>query len=121
MRAPVALACLLAAAPAAANDVTQGATWTAEAHVVKDGTSRDTVLTFTRAGPGFWDVRVDCQVTDVRTRQWTSHKGGGVARMEAGFVRGTARGLGEFVLAADLLSMADPRCASGPVLLGTGD
>ncbi|WP_445500642.1 hypothetical protein [Microvirga sp. G4-2] len=121
MRLPVALACLLAAAPAAASDVMQGETWTAEAHVVKDGVSRDTILYFRRAGPGYWDVSVECQVTDVRTRKWTSHKGGGVARMQAGFVHGTARGLGEFVVARDMLSMADPRCASGPVTFSTGD
>lgn len=121
MRLPVALACLLTAAPAAASDVVKDNTWTAEAHVVKDGVSRDTMLTFRRAGPGLWDVRVECQETDVRTRKWVAHKGGGTARMEAGFIRGRIRDLGEFVVAADLLSMADPRCASGPVLLGTGD
>jgi hypothetical protein len=121
MRVSVVLACLLTAAPAAALDVADMPTWSAEAHVVRDGTSRDTVLVFEKTGPGAWRVRADCQVTDVRTRKWTAHKGSGTARMQQGFVTGQLGGLGRMVVAGDRLAIDDARCASGPVVIGTGD
>jgi len=121
MRMSVALLSLCLAAPAAAMDVADMPTWSVEAHVVRAGTSRDTVLVFERTGPGTWKVSADCQVTDVRTRKWKSHKGSGEARMHEGFVVGQLGGLGRVVVAADRLSIDDARCASGPVVLGTGD
>lgn len=121
MRLPVVLACLLTAAPAAALDVQDLPTWSAEAHVVRDGTSRDTVLVFEKTAPGTWRVKAECQQTDTRTRKWTTHRGSGTARMREGFVVGEVGGLGRVVVAGDRLSIDDPRCASGPVTLGTGD
>jgi hypothetical protein len=121
VRVPVALAFLLTAAPAAALDVADMPTWSAEAHVVRNGMSHDTVLVFRRAAPGVWKVKADCQTTDVKTRKWVSHKGTGKARMHQGFVIGELGGLGRVVVAGDWLSIDDPRCASGPVVIGTGD
>ncbi|WP_262030170.1 hypothetical protein [Microvirga sp. Mcv34] len=121
MRVPFIVACLFLAAPASALDVADMPTWSAEAHVVRAGTSRDTVLVFERTGPGVWKVKADCQVTDTTTRKWRSHKAVGEARMRDGFVVGQLEGLGRVVVAADRLSIDDARCASGPVVLGTGD
>jgi hypothetical protein len=121
MRLPVALLSLFLAAPACALDVQDLPTWSAEAHVVKGQTSRDTVLVFTRTGPGAWSVRAECQTTDVRTRKWQAHRGTGTARLHQGFVIGELGGLGRVVVAADRLSIDSPHCASGEVILGTGD
>jgi hypothetical protein len=121
MNVPVILALMLTAAPAAAMDVNDMPTWSAEAHVVKGQTSHDTVLVFTRTGPGAWRVRAECQTTDVRSRKWKSHKAVGEARLHQGFVVGEIGQLGRMVVAADRLSIEDARCASGPVTMGTGD
>jgi hypothetical protein len=121
MRAPVVLACLFLAAPACAMEISDAPTWSAEAHVVKSGTSRDTVLIFERTAPGVWAVKADCQVTDTKTRKWRSHKATGTARVHEGFVVGEIGGLGRVVVAGDRLSIDDDRCASGEVILGTGD
>lgn len=121
MRLPVVLLSAFLAAPAAAMDVQDMERWSAEAHVVRGGTSYDTVVVFQRAAPGVWSVRAECQQTDVKTRRWTSHKGSGTARMHMGFVTGELGGLGRIVIAADRLSIDDARCASGLVILGTGD
>jgi len=121
MRAPVVLLSTFMAAPAYALDVADLPTWSAEAHVVRGGMSRDTVLVFTRTAPGTWRVRAECQLTNVKTRKWTAHRGTGTARMHQGFVVGELGGLGRMVVAADRLSIDDARCASGPVTLGTGD
>ncbi len=121
MRVPVVLLPLTLAAPAAAMDVADMATWSAEAHVVRDGTSRDTVLVFKRVAPGSWKVLAECQITDVATRKWASHKGAGTARAQNGILVGKVGGLGQFVLAAGSIAWDDARCASGPVALGTVD
>jgi hypothetical protein len=121
MRISVALLFLSLSVPAAALDVNSMATWSAEAHVIKSGRSYDTVLVFERTGPGLWKVQADCQITDVRTRKWTSHKGSGTARLHEGSVVGQLGGLGRVVVVVDRLSIDDERCASGPVMLGTGD
>jgi hypothetical protein len=111
MRLPVVLASMLTVAPACALDVADMPTWSAEAHVVRHGTSLDTVLVFQRTG----------QVTNVKTKAWKSHKGTGTARMHEGFVTGDLGGFGRVVVAGDRLSVDSPKCASGPVTLGTGD
>jgi hypothetical protein len=121
MRLPVVLASMLTVAPACALDVADMPTWSAEAHVVRHGTSLDTVLVFQRTGQGAWRVRADCQVTNVKTKAWKSHKGTGTARMHEGFVTGDLGGFGRVVVAGDRLSVDSPKCASGPVTLGTGD
>jgi hypothetical protein len=121
MRLPVVLLSLFLAAPAAALDVAAMPTWSAEAHVLRGGTSHDTILVFRRTGPGVWTVRAECQETDVKTRKWKAHKGSGTARMREGFVVGELGGLGRVVVAGDRLSIDSERCASGPVTLGTGD
>jgi hypothetical protein len=121
MKVPVILTLMFTAAPAAAMDVQEMQTWSAEAHVLRGETSHDTVLVFRKMGAGVWRVQADCQTTDVRTRKWRSHKAKGEARMHEGFVVGRIGGLGRVVVAADRLSIDDARCASGPVVLGTGD
>jgi hypothetical protein len=121
MRGTFALLPLFLATPACALDITHMPTWSAEAHVLKGGTSFDTVLVFERAQPGVWSVRAECQVTDTTTRKWTSHRGSGTVRMHEGSVVGTLGGFGRVVVAADRLSIDDARCASGPIVLGTGD
>jgi hypothetical protein len=121
MRVPVVLLSLFLAAPAAAMEIADAQRWSAEAHVVESGTSRDTVIRFERTAPGVWTARAECQVTDVASRKWTSHKGRGTVRLHQGFIVGDLGGLGRVVVASDRLSVDDPRCASGPVMIGTGD
>ena len=88
MRAPLVLACLFLAAPADAMEFSDTPTWSAEAHVLKGPTSYDTVLVFQRTAPGVWNVRAECQTTDVKTKSWKSYKATGTARMHEGFVVG---------------------------------
>ncbi|MGF9764299.1 hypothetical protein AAII07_55285 [Microvirga sp. 0TCS3.31] len=121
MRVPVILAGLLTAAPACALDIADMPTWSAEAHVVRAGTSYDTVLVFRRTGPGAWSVRVECQVMDVRTRAWRAHKAAGTATAQNGILVGKAGGLGQFVVAGHQMMFDDPRCATGDVTYGSGD
>jgi hypothetical protein len=121
MRGAFALLPLFLAAPACVRDAADMPVWSAEAHVVRDGTSRDTVLVFERAGPGTWKASAECQTMDLKTRKWVSHKGAGTARMHEGFIIGQLGGLGRVVVAGDRLSIEDRRCASGEVILGTGD
>jgi hypothetical protein len=121
MRLAVVLTLLSLAAPACALDVADMPTWSAEAHVVKGGASHDTLLVFTRTAPGSWRVRAECQVTNVKTKAWKVHKAAGEARLHEGFVVGQLGPLGRVVVAGDRLSIDSPHCASGEVILGTGD
>jgi hypothetical protein len=95
--------------------------WSAEAHIVRDGVSRDTVIHFERTSPGAWTVSIRCQITETRTKTWQSHKGIGRAQAQNGILVGRAGGLGQFVIASGSIMFDDPRCASGPAILGTGD
>jgi hypothetical protein len=121
MRFLVVLAWTLMATPVAALDVQEMDRWSAEAHVLKGQMSFDTILVFRKTSPGTWKVQADCQTTDVRTKQWKSHKASGTARLREGFVVGELGQLGRVVVAADRISIDDNRCASGEVVLGTGD
>jgi hypothetical protein len=121
MRWSVIIGCISLAAPACALEIGDSPRWSAEAHVVRNGTSHDTVLVFQRTGPGVWRVSADCQMTNTMTRAWKSHRAVGEARMHQGFVVGRIGQLGRVVVAADRLSIDDERCASGSVTLGTGD
>ncbi|MFC4172731.1 hypothetical protein ACFOYU_11760 [Microvirga sp. GCM10011540] len=120
MRA-AALILVATAGPALAQPDLDAPMWSAETRQVRGHVSHDTVALFERTGPGAWNVQFDCQVTDTRSKRWTSHKSVGQGRLHQGFIVGVAGPLGRFILAGDRLSVDSDRCASDVVTFGTGD